>query len=106
MALPILQIAKLLGQLTVIGPVVTEGVDKMRKLVETIRKGDGNTAKELEALKQAIELQSAFNKRVDDQLRLIESVLNNVQKSLKILAFTSAVIGVVAVTALALAMMK
>lgn len=106
MALPILQIAKLLGQLTMIGPVVTEGVDKMRKLVESIRKGDGNTTKELEALKQAIELQSAFNKRVDDQLRLIESVLNNVQKSLKILAFSSAVICVVAVTALVLAMMK
>ena len=89
-----------------IGPLVTDGVDKMRKLVETIRKGDGNTTKELGALKQAIELQSAFNKRVDDQLRLIESVLNNVQKSLKILAFTSAVVGVVAVTALVLAMMK
>lgn len=106
MALPILQIAKLLGQLTVIGPVVTDGVDKMRKLVETIRKGDGNTTKQLEALKQAFELQSAFNKRVDDQLRLIESVLNNVQKSLKILAFISAVIGVVAVTALVLAIVK
>ena len=106
MVLPILQIAKLLGQLTVIGPVVTDGVEKMRKLVETIRKGDGNTAKELETLKQAIELQSAVNKKVDGQLQLVESVLNNVQKSLTILAFTSVVIAVVAVIALALVMMK
>ncbi|MGH7852578.1 MAG: hypothetical protein ACREP3_04010 [Candidatus Binatia bacterium] len=106
MALPILQIAKLLGQLTVIGPVVTEGVDKMRKLVETIRKGDGNTTKELEALKQAIELQSAVNKKVDDQLRLVESVLRNVQKSLKVLAFTSVAIGIIAVTALVLTILK
>lgn len=106
MALPILQIAKLLGQLTTIGPVVTDGVDKMRKLVETIRKGDGDTTKQLEALKQAIELQSAVNKKVDDQLRLVESVLNNVQKSLKILAFTSAGIGIVAVIALVLAILR
>lgn len=106
MALPILQIAKLLGQLTLIGPVVTDGADKMRKLVETIRQGHGDTTKQLEALKQAIELQSAVNKKVDDQLRLVESVLNNVQKSLKILAFTSAGIGIVAVIALVLAILR
>lgn len=106
MALPILQIAKLLGQLTVIGPLVTDGVDKMRKLLETIRKGDGNTTKELEALKQTIELQSAFNKKVDEQLRLVEAVLRNMQKSLKILAFTSAAVGVVAITALVIAILK
>jgi predicted PurR-regulated permease PerM len=106
MALPILQIAKLLGQLTAVGPVVTEGVDKIRKLVETVRNGDGNTANRLEALKQAIELQSAVNKKVDDQLQLIESVLENVQKSLKVLAFTSAVIGIVALAALVVAILK
>jgi predicted PurR-regulated permease PerM len=106
MALPILQIAKLLGQLTVIGPVVTDGAEKMRKLVETIRKGDGNMTKEIETLKQAIELQSAVNRKVDDQLRLIESVLNKVQKSLKILAVTGAASGVVAVTALLLAILR
>jgi hypothetical protein len=106
MALPILQIAKLLGQLTTVGPVVTDGVDKIRKLVETIRKGDGNTPKRLEALQQAIELQSAVNRKVDDQLQIIESVLENVQKSLKVLAFGSAGIGIVALAALALAILK
>lgn len=106
MALPILQIAKLLAELTLMAPVVGEGVDKIRKLVETVRKGDASTAKQLEALKQAIELQSAVNKKMDDQLRIIESVLEKIQKSLKLLAFTSAVIGGLAITALVLAVLK
>jgi hypothetical protein len=103
MALPILQIAKLLAELTVIAPVVSDGVDKIRKLVETVRKGDVSTAKQLEALKQAIEWQSAVNRKMEDQLRIIESVLLKVQKSLKLLAFTSAGIGIVALTALFIA---
>lgn len=106
MALPILQIAKLLAELTVIAPVVSDGVDKIRKLVETVRKGDANTAKQIDALRQAIELQSAVNKKMDDQLRIIESVLEKVQKSLKILAFTGAAVGVLAITALVLAVLK
>jgi len=106
MALPILQIAKLLAELTVIAPVVSDGVDKIRKLVETVRKGDANIAKQIDALRQAIELQSAVNKKMDDQLRIIESVLEKVQKSLKILAFTGAVVGVLAITALAVAVLK
>jgi hypothetical protein len=106
MALPILQIAKLLGQLTVLGPVVTDGVDKMRKLVETIRQGNGNSARELEALKQAMELQSAVNNKLDDQLRLVESVLKNVQKSLRVLTFANAALGVVAAAALIIAIVN
>ena len=106
MALPLIQIAKLLGQLTTVGPVVTDGVDKIRRLVETVRNGDGNTATRLDALKQAIELQSAVNKKVDDQLQIIESVLKNVQKSLKVLAFSSAAIGIVALAALVVAIVK
>ena len=106
MALPIVQIARLLGQLTTMGPVVTDGVDKIRKLVETVRRGDGNTTKQLEALRQAVELQSAVNRKMDEQVQIIESVLGNVQKSLKILAFTVAGIGLVAVAALVLALLK
>jgi hypothetical protein len=106
MALPLLQIAKLLAELTVIAPVVSDGVDKIRKLVETVRKGDSNIVKQLEALEQAVELQSAVNKKMDERLRIIESVLGKVQKSLKILAFTSVGIGIVALTALAIAILK
>jgi predicted PurR-regulated permease PerM len=105
MALPILQITKLLTQLTVLAPVATDGIDKIRKLVETIRRGGGSTVK-LEDLKQAIELQNSVNKEVDDQLRIIESVLENVQKSLKVLAFTTAGLGIVALVALVVAFSK
>ena len=105
MALPILQITKLLTQLTVLAPVATDGIDKIRKLVETIRRGGGSTVK-LDDLKQAIELQNSVNKEVDDQLRIIESVLENVQKSLKVLAFTTAGIGIAAVVALVVAFSK
>ena len=106
MALPILQIVRLLGQLTSIGPVVTDGVDKIRKLVETIRKSDGNNREQVEALKQAIELQSAVNRKVEDQLQIVESVLKNVQRSLKIIALSSTAIGIVAVAALVAAILK
>ena len=106
MALPIVQIARLLGQLTVIGPVVTEGVDKFRKLVEAVRKADSNTARELEALEQAVEVQSAVNKKIEDQLQIIESVLKNVQKSLKVLVFTTVGALVVAIAALVLAVSR
>lgn len=106
MALPLLQIARLLAQLTTIGPVVTEGADKIRKLVDTLRRGDADTAKNLEALRQAVELQSAVNKKVEDQLQIVESVLANVQKSLKILAITSAGAALLAIAALATAILK
>lgn len=105
MALPILQIAKLLAQLTVVAPVVTDGVDKMRKLVDSVRKGDANSSKQMEAFNQAIELQSTVNKRMDEQLRIIESVLEKVQKSLKILALAVAGVGVIALAALAAAIL-
>ena len=106
MALPIVQIARLLGQLTVIGPVVTEGVDKFRKLVEAVRKADSNTARELEALEQAVEVQSAVNKKIEDQLQIIESVLKIVQKSLKVLVFTTVGALVAAIAALVLAVSR
>jgi hypothetical protein len=106
MALPIVQIARLLGQLTTIGPVVTDGVDKIRKLVESIRKGDGNIPGQLETLKQAIELQSAVNRKVEDQLQIVESVLKNVQRSLKIIAICSTAIAIVAVAALMVAILN
>ena len=106
MALPIVQIAKLLSELTVIAPAVAGGVEHIRRLVDTIRKGEGNTAKQLDAVKQAMELQSAFNRKVDDQLRIIEAVLENIQKSLKVLAFTSAGAAIVALVALLVAILK
>lgn len=106
MALPLLQIARLLAQLTTVGPVVTEGADKIRRLMESLRRSDGDNAKQWEALKQAAELQSAVNKKVDDQLQIIESLLANVQKSLKILMLTSVTAIILALAALFTAMAR
>lgn len=104
MALPLLQITRLLAQLTTVGPVVTEGADKIRRLVETLRRNNGDTVKQLEGLKQAAELQSAVNKKVDDQLQIIESLLAKVQQSLKILTLISVAAALLALAALIAAM--
>ena len=106
MALPLLQMSKLLAQLTTVGPVVTDGADKIRRLVESLRRGDPDSVKQLEALRQAVELQSAVNRKVEDQLQIIESVLANVQKSLKLLTVTSVTAMMVAVAALATAVFR
>jgi predicted PurR-regulated permease PerM len=106
LTLPILEITKLLARLTVLAPVATEGVDRIRKLVETIRSGDASTTKQIDALKQAVELQSAVNKEVNDQLRVIKSVLENVQRSLKLWAVASVGTGTAAIIVLIFALEK
>jgi hypothetical protein len=106
MPLPLLQISRLLAQLTAVGPVVTDGADKIRRLVESLRRGDPDSVKQLEALRQAVELQSAVNRKVEDQLQLIESVLANVQKLLKLLTVTSVTAMMVAIAALATAVVR
>ena len=106
MALPLLQIARLLAQLTTVGPVVTEGADKLRRLVESLRRGEGDTIKQIEALRQAVELQSAVNQKVEHQLQIIESVLAKVQKFLKLLTVTSVMALMLALAALATAFLQ
>jgi hypothetical protein len=104
--LPLFQIAKLIGQLALVAPTVTDGVDKMRKLVEVVRNGDGSITKQVDSLKQAVALQSAVNDKIDDQLRIMESLLASMQKSLKILSLTSAGAGIVAIAALSISILK
>lgn len=104
--LPLFQIAKLVGQLASVAPLVTDSVEKMRKLVEVVRNGDGNITKQLDALKQAIELQDTVNDKVEDQLRIMESVLANVQQSLKILSLVAVATGILAIVAIFFAVLK
>jgi flagellar capping protein FliD len=104
--LPLFQISELVGQLALIAPMVTDGVEKMRKLVEVVRNGDGNITKQLDDLKQAIELQDTVNDKMEDQLRIMESALANVQKSLKILSLVALVTGILAIVAIFFAVLK
>jgi predicted PurR-regulated permease PerM len=106
MMLPIASIAKLLIQLATITPVANDSIDNIRKLIDTVRKPGAGTQNQLDNLKKAIELQLIVNREINDKLNLIGTVLQTVQKSLKILAVTVAGIGLIAVAALVVALLK
>jgi len=107
MALAIPAITKLLAQLAVLAPIVNESIERIRQLIEAIRKGGGSTNKELEEhLKHAIELQDSVNKDINGQLQIIRSVLENVQKSLRALSLGVIGTGIIAVLAIVLVLVK
>ena len=106
MALPITSIAKLLLQLATITPAVNSSVEKIRDLIETIRKPGAGTQNRLDDLQKAIELQAAVNNEMNDKLKLIETVLQTVQKSLKTMVATGAIVGLIALVALVVALVK
>jgi predicted PurR-regulated permease PerM len=106
MMFPITAIAKLLIQLATITPAVNVSIEKIRQLIDTIRKPGAGTQNQLDDLKKAIELQAAVNKEMNDKLKLIETVLQTVQKSLKILAVTGVGVGLIALVALVVAVVK
>ena len=106
MTFPITSIAKLLIQLATITPTVNNSIDKIRQLIDTIRKPGAGTQNQLDDLKKAIELQASVNKEINDKLKLIETVLQTVQKSLKILAVTGAGVGLIALVALGVAVVN
>jgi predicted PurR-regulated permease PerM len=106
MTFPITSIAKLLLQLAAITPTVNVSIEKIRQLIDTVRKPGAGTKNQLDDLKKAIELQAAVNKEMNDKLKLIETVLQTVQKSLKISAVTGAGVGLIALVALVVAVVK
>jgi predicted PurR-regulated permease PerM len=106
MALPITSIAKLLLQLATLTPAVNSSVEKIRELIETVRKPGAGTQNRLDDLQKAIELQAAVNKEMNDKLKLIETVLQTVQKSLKTMVIAGAIVGFIAVAALVVAIVK
>jgi len=79
---------------------------KVRHLIDTIRKPGAGTQNQVDDQKKAIELQSLVNKEINDKLRLIETVLQTIQKSLKILAVTGAGVGLIALLALVVSVIK
>ncbi len=106
MAFPITSIAKLLLQLATLTPAVNSSVEKIRELIETVRKPGAGTQNRLDDLHKAIELQAAVNKEMNDKLKLIETVLQTVQKSLKTMIVAGAIVGFIAVAALVVAIVK
>ena len=99
-------IAKLLIQLATITPAVNISIEQIRQLVDSVRKPGAGTQNQLDDLKKALELQAAVNKEINDKLKLIETVLQTVQQSLKVLAAVAAGVGLIALVALVVAVMK
>jgi hypothetical protein len=100
-----MQIAKLLARLTVLAPVAGKTVDTVRTLLESAH-NDATTTKQLDALKQALELQARVNEEVAEQLRFFKSVLESVQRSFKLWAFATGATAIVALAALIIALLK
>jgi hypothetical protein len=105
MPLPILKIAKVLARLSVLAPAASKTIDTIRALLETPH-GDVNTTKQLDDLKQALELQATVNEDIAEQLRLFKSVLEDLQRSLKIWAWVSIGAAIAALAALVMALVK
>ena len=99
-------IAKLLIQLATITPAVNVSIEQIRQLVDTLRKPGAGTQNQLDDLKKALELQAAVNKEINDKLKLIETVLQTVQQSLKVLAAVAAGVGLIALAALVVAVVQ
>ena len=106
MTFPITSIAKLLMQLAILTPAVNDSIDKVRHLIDTIRKPGAGTQNQVDDQKKAIELQALVNKEINDKLRLIETVLQTIQKSLKILAVTGPGVGLIALLAMVVSVIK
>lgn len=106
MTFPIASIARLLMQLAILTPAVNDSIDKVRHLIDTIRKPGAGTQNQIDDLKKAIELQALVNKEINDKLRLIETVLQTIQRSLKILAVTGTSVGLIALLALVVSVVK
>ena len=100
MAFPTKAITQILIQL---GPLVPDTVGKLRELIDTLRRPGANTQKQVDDLKQAIELQVGVNNEINKQFTLVKGALENVQASLKISMTIAAGAALIAVIALVLA---
>ena len=99
MALPVLVIAKLINQLGFLLPPTVELVKKIGGLIQG-RGGNTSVNSRLDDLQKAIELQNSLNGQLSSQLQIVQSVLKNVQKSLKILSAAVILIGFISIVAI------
>jgi len=105
MALPLVAIAKLLGQLTVLVPAADALVKTLRRAVSKIP-DTPSAAEHLDDIERALKLQVEITENLTSQLHMIQSVLAGIQKSLKLLAYSIIGVAVLAVLAIAIALSK
>src|SRR5262245_58119810 len=106
MPLPIAAITKLLAQLTLYTPMVNDSFEKIGLLIEKVKKPGANSQKQLDDLKQAIELQLVVNTDISQQLAIIKNALEKIQGSLKTAIIIAAGAALIAVIALVLSVTR
>jgi hypothetical protein len=105
MALPLATIAKVIGQLTVLVPAADSLMKNLRGAVSKIP-DNPSAAEHLDDMERALKLQLEVTENLTSQMRMIQSVLAGIQKSLKVLTFTTIVIALLAIVAVAIALSK
>jgi hypothetical protein len=105
MALPIIAIAKVLGQLTVLVPAAETLVTALRRTVWKIP-DNPSAAEHLDDIERALKLQVEVTENLTSQLQIVESALAGIQRSLKILAYAVMGIGILAILGIAIALLK
>ena len=88
-----------------IGPLIQQLI-KLIKAAEPIIGYITTKIKDGSNLKEAVELQAGALKSLEEQLKVVQSVLTNIQKSLQIWALATTGLGIVSVLALIVAMAK
>jgi hypothetical protein len=97
-------ITKLIEKLAPLVLASAPVVSAIRKLVGDSR-GDNVEARTAN-LEKAMELQSALNEKIDVELKIVQALLEKVQRSLRVLIIAVIVALVLAVAALAIALLK
>jgi hypothetical protein len=105
MALPLTAIAKLIGQLTVLVPAADSLLRSLRGTVSNIP--DNPSADEhLDDVERALKLQLEMTENLTSQLRTVQAALAGIQNSLKLLAYTTVGVALLALVAIAIALSK
>jgi hypothetical protein len=97
-------ITKLIEKLAPLVLASAPVVSAIRKLVGDSR--DDNVEARTANLEKAMELQSALNEKIDVELKIVQALLEKVQRSLRVLIIAVMVALVLAVAALAIALLK
>jgi len=105
MALPIIAIAKVLGQLTVLVPAAETLVRTLRRTVSKIPENP-SAVEHLDDIERALKLQVEVTENLASQLQMVQSALAGIQRSLKILAYAVIGIGILAILGIAIALSK
>ena len=105
MALPLVAIARILGQLTVLVPAANTLVKSLRGAVAKIPENP-SAAEHLDDMERALKLQVEVTENLAHQLQMVQSALDRIQKSLKLLTYTVISVALVAILAILIALFK